>query len=661
MSQFPAISPVSNVHPDDTNQERPPTTDSDGDGIPDVHENLFTEWVNGTSVDGRGYAMEGLDKDDASDAVLDNDRDGLNATEEYCWPYPADCTDPGFLRGLTGVVDGEGFRTYLDPRKSDTDGDGMPDGYEAYMCLRIGGFDIFAQRYTCDDFDPLNASDATKDIDMDGFDVNRDGIMNQNEWYTSSEEYIHGAPSNHTTELDGLWCSASLPEGALLTNWPFIPTGTNATFQNLLPACTNAESPIGEDLWLGTDPLLKDSDRYTWDGFSIRSLYPSFGDGIPDGWEVHFGLDPLNRSSALADEDFDGWDANRDGLLSPDVSRTDTALALGEQLSNIEEYKIYFDDGNEVIAGLKSVEFGSESPTLVQYPISFATSGEGVSVMHHDVRAMDFVDSTLYVTTKYGITVIDYSTQSSNDYWMPQGVILQDAELLFDSDETLYAIAVASNFGLGVGQILIDGSIENSQAWDWSLSEPILEIEELKVNSPNNQIIGLGIAGAGNVFEVSSSGLIEEINPVSDAITNQLSSGNATVTDIEHGLANGNLTLFIATDRGLLISATNSGRDGESAEWRFYFSTEDTGIFASINELRTLPAGSDDNPAEVRDIHLDGPSVENPQVLWFGTPSGLHQMRLIDDVISHSGLLENPGSEEISTREINIHHNKEST
>ena len=180
--------------------------------------------------------MEGLDKDDASDATLDNDNDGLNATEEYCWPYPAECTDPGFLRGLTGVVDGEGVRSYLDPRKSDTDGDGMPDGYEAYMCLRIGGFDVFAQRYQCEDFDPLNASDATKDPDMDGFDVNRDGIMNQNEWYTSSEEYIHGAPSNHTTELDGLWCAATLPEGSLLTNWPYIPTGANATFQNLLKA-----------------------------------------------------------------------------------------------------------------------------------------------------------------------------------------------------------------------------------------------------------------------------------------------------------------------------------------------------------------------------------------------------------------------------------------
>ena len=30
---------------------------------------------------------------------------------------------------------------------------------------------------------------------------------------------------------------------------------------------------------------------------------------IPDGWEVHFGLDPLNRSSALFDGDDDGWDA----------------------------------------------------------------------------------------------------------------------------------------------------------------------------------------------------------------------------------------------------------------------------------------------------------------------------------------------------------------
>ena len=72
----------------------------------------------------------------------------------------------------------------------------------------------------------------------------------------------------------------------------------------------------------------------------LEILFPSFGDGIPDGWEVHFGIDPLNRSSALTDEDLDGWDKNLDGIISPDVSRTEAALKLGEQLSNIEEYRI---------------------------------------------------------------------------------------------------------------------------------------------------------------------------------------------------------------------------------------------------------------------------------------------------------------------------------
>ena len=133
-----------------------------------------------------------------------------------------------------------------------------------------------------------------------------------------------------------------------------------------------------------------------------------------------FGLDPLNRSSALLDEDFDGWDENYDGILSPDVSHTDTALAIGEQLSNIEEYKVYYDEGNDVIAGLKSIEFDTDSSTLFNFPISFAVTEEELSIMHHDVRSLNVVDSTIYATTKYGVTIIDYSAQSSIDYWMPQ-------------------------------------------------------------------------------------------------------------------------------------------------------------------------------------------------------------------------------------------------
>ena len=185
MSQFPAVSSVSNLHPDTTDGSKPPSTDTDGDKIPDVHENLFEEWMNWSAVDGRAVSIEGMDSNDASDALLDLDKDGLNATEEYCWPYPANCTEPGFPRGLTGKVDGEGERSYLDPRISDTDGDGMPDGYEAYMCERVGGYNVFTFKYECNTFDPLNASICTTTLMKTGL------TSIEMEFYPSLNGFLH--------------------------------------------------------------------------------------------------------------------------------------------------------------------------------------------------------------------------------------------------------------------------------------------------------------------------------------------------------------------------------------------------------------------------------------------------------------------------------------
>ena len=178
-------------------------------------------------------------------------------------------------------------------------------------------------------------------------------------------------------------------------------------------------------------------------------------------------------------------------------------------------------------------------------------------------------------------------------------------------------------------------------------------IDELLINSPNNQIIGIGTNGQGNVFEISQFGLIEAFYDLNQDIQAQLIEAQATVTDIEHGLQDGDLTLFIGTDKGLLISQSNSGRDSESEEWRFFFSEEMTNITNSVGDLRTLTAGNPDNPAEVRNLLFDGPAENNPQILWFGTPSGLHQMRLVDNVISHSLQLENPGDEKTSSRDLN--------
>ena len=500
-----------------------------------------------------------------------------------------------------------------------------------------------------------------EDPDNDGFDVNRDGILSMTELYTSSEEYLYGAPQNHTNELDGLWCIATPPEGSILTNWPYIPTGANATFQNLISACaTNTTSEIGVDMWLGTDPLLEDSDRYNWDGFALRNTYPSFGDGIPDGWEVHFGLDPLNRSSALFDGDDDGWDANRDGVLSPDVSRTPTALKLGEQLSNLQEYLIYDDDGNNVIAGLKSVSYFTDETSLEHYPITFADPDAEHSILHHDVRDIEIVDSVVYVTTKYGLTILDFQTMSSEDIWMPQGVELYDSELILDGDQ-LYAISLASSIGLGVARIQVDGFADSLSTWEWSYTDEIHSISSLEITSSNAHIIGLGGNGTGNIFEINNAGSIVDTHTVSESISNSLVQANASVSDIEHGLMDGELTLFVGTNVGLMLVKTDSARDVSSPEWRVFFSVENTSIENSISEIRALSTGSASNPAEIRDIVLDGPASSSPQVLWFGTPSGLHQLKLNDNVIIHSGLLENPGSDTIPSRELNDIHSIHST
>ena len=657
MSQFPAISSVSSVDPRITEGEKPPSTDTDGDKIPDVHENLFESWMNWTAIDGRDIYMPGMDKEDASDAYLDNDRDGLNATEEYCWPYPANCTASGFPRGLTGSVDGAGERTYLDPRMSDTDGDGMPDGYEVYMCHRTGGFDIFTLRYVCPAFDPLNASDMTDDPDEDGFDVNRDGVLSVTERFTSPEEYMQGAPLNHTTELDGLWCSASLPEGSILVNWPFIPTGANATFQNILAACTtNATNVVDEDLWLGTDPLLDDSDRYHWDGFSIRRLFPSFGDGIPDGWEVHFGLDPLNRTNALIDADNDGWDANRDGGISPDVSRTLTAIKLGEALSTLEEYMVHEDDGNSVIAGLKSVSYGEEEGTARMIPLTFTASPDELSVLHYDIRDIETDGSNVYVSTRYGLTFADFEAQTSIDQWMPQGVEINDASLLKSGDDA-YAIAVATSIGMAVAPLQADGSFAALSTWAWAMGDELNALAELDIEGQNQQLLALGDSGAGAIIEINSAGAIVQSYALSTSLTTALSESNASVTAIAHGAAGGGTKmLYVGTDRGLVMAETATVRDEFTPSWRFHYTTESTPIPTSIDELRSLSLGMVANPAEVRTLVLDGPNANNAQVLWFGTPSGLHRMSLLDSSITHSGLLEHPGIDGQYLRDLNNIH-----
>ena len=102
--------------------------------------------------------------------------------------------------------------------------------------------------------------------------TNRDGFLTVNELLTSPEEYQFGSPNNWTNELDGLRCYAPNPESSILNEWPFITENSNFTvFQNILEACARngTENIIDEYIWLGTNPVEEDSDRFNYDGVSI--------------------------------------------------------------------------------------------------------------------------------------------------------------------------------------------------------------------------------------------------------------------------------------------------------------------------------------------------------------------------------------------------------
>ena len=135
----------------------------------------------------------------------------------------------------------------------------------------------------------------------DGFDFNGDGSIDEGELFTNTEEYQFGIPDGWITERDGLWC------------WGEIHGLEENSCQ------TTHERPTGESGWMGTDPRFSDSDYFFWDEIQPSQL-EILGDGIPDGWESHHGLDPLNASDAILDSDLDGWDQNRDGIVTQDVT-----------------------------------------------------------------------------------------------------------------------------------------------------------------------------------------------------------------------------------------------------------------------------------------------------------------------------------------------------
>ena len=307
---------------DNITSSHPNNNDTDGDGLLDGQE-LFNYLTDPTSNDTDGDGMPdgwevkyGLNPLDSADALLDIDNDSFDSD------WNGNITDSEIYSNLYEYWNG------TNPTNGDTDGDGMPDGWEVHW-----------------GFQPLNSSDSSDDPDGDslinlyefdnsrveGFDdnvYNADNITGSNpllkdtdaDLIQDGEECVSGEdgyvtdPSNPDSDGDGM------PDGWELLHgldpfdssdgdldldddgWDFNRNGTIEQWEKF----TNYEEFLN-----GTDPNNNDTD----------------GDGMIDGWEGYYGLNPNSDEDRDWDSDSDGYDADRDGELSPD-----------EKFTNFEEY-----------------------------------------------------------------------------------------------------------------------------------------------------------------------------------------------------------------------------------------------------------------------------------------------------------------------------------
>lgn len=190
----------------------PLNSDTDGDGMPDGWEMHF-------GYNGSTWVLNPLFRD----GNLDPDKDMLTNLEEYQMPHY-----PGY---------------HTNPLSPDTDGDGMPDGWEVKYARLVFNDTLDIWVYN---LNPLDPSDADKDNDQDGFDADGSGTIEGAERYTNLEEYRYG----HDMDADG---------------YNELTTDPNN------PDTDGDGVPDGKEVWYGD-----------WDG-----------DGYTNGWEETHGTDPF--------------------------------------------------------------------------------------------------------------------------------------------------------------------------------------------------------------------------------------------------------------------------------------------------------------------------------------------------------------------------------
>ena len=265
------------------NDTHPFMKDTDGDTMPDGWEVYFDLEPLRPSDNYEDKEGDGLvNQDEYNNSLVDTgwvDSDGIFTTRP----------DNNDTDGDTLSDNDELFNYLTDPTSNDTDGDGMPDGWE----IKYG-------------LNPISALDADQDLDNDGWDFDRNFVLTSDEQFTNLEEYWNGTdPTNNDTDGDGM------PDG-----WE--------GYYNLKPKDpSDADQDFDEDGYdINRDGFISSIESYTNLEEFLNNTEPNNndtdGDGMHDGWEVYYNLNPLDIYDSTVDNDEDGFDANYNGTLEED-------------------------------------------------------------------------------------------------------------------------------------------------------------------------------------------------------------------------------------------------------------------------------------------------------------------------------------------------------
>ncbi len=326
-----------------------PGGDYDADGLSDVAETVYaTDWNDRDSdddkvLDGREVAaalgpMENYNSDDdglpddweiyyfgnITDFDGNDDSDSDNLTNEYEFQYGTDVS--------------------LNPVNPDSDRDEMPDGWELSNGL-----------------DPLDPADAVADADNDGL--------------TNVDEFKNNTlANNNDTDDDGLTDGWEVSKST--ASFVFDPTKRDSDDDGIDDAQEDGDSDRMPDWWEievfgdldenASDDLdvdnLSNIDEYS--NGTLPTVSDTDGDGMTDGWETLYALNPLVNDSN-SDPDDDSLSNLTEFEAGTDPTNADTD---NDTLSDAEEIAVgtdptNVDTDNDTLSDAEEINFGTDPLT----------------------------------------------------------------------------------------------------------------------------------------------------------------------------------------------------------------------------------------------------------------------------------------------------------